>query len=135
MEIDFSKTTNAQARKTALVVAAVLLLIALWSAYRERWTAVLILGTICLFLVFIGFFVPTLAKLFHRIWMTFALALGWVNSRILLTIIFFFVFVPYGVISRLRGRDLLRRREAKRESYWVKREKTRQAKEGFERLF
>lgn len=51
--------------------------------------------------------------------MTIAFALGYVNSRILLTLIFFLMFVPYRLLSRLFGRDPLSRRGAKRESYWL----------------
>ena len=42
---------------------------------------------------------------------------------------------PYGVVTRLVGRDPLRRRGARAESYWVERKTTRQAREQFERLF
>ncbi|MEO7538916.1 MAG: SxtJ family membrane protein, partial [Pyrinomonadaceae bacterium] len=66
---------------------------------------------------------------------TIAFALGWVNSRIILTIIYFLVFVPYSIVSRLLGRDVLKRRQPNGTSYWHMREKTRQSKEQFERLF
>ena len=42
---------------------------------------------------------------------------------------------PYGFISRLAGRDPLRRRGGGGESYWVERKRTRQGREQFERLF
>jgi len=130
-----SEVTNEQARKTCLVVAGVLLLIAGWSFYRERFTLAGILGGIGLILVFTGFFLPALARRFHVVWMTIAFALGYVNSRILLTLIFFLMFVPYRLLSRLFGRDPLSRRGAKRESYWLAKKNTRQRKEQFERLF
>jgi len=92
-------------------------------------------GAAALILIFNGLFVPPLAKFFHVWWMRLAFALGYVNSRILLTVIYFLVFLPYGLVSRLFRRDPLRRRAAKAESYWIPREKTRQAKEQFERMF
>ena len=78
---------------------------------------------------------PGVAKIFHRGWMTFAFALGYVNSRIILTLIFFLVFVPYGIISRVLGRDPLDLRGKNRDSYWHRRENPRQEREQFERLF
>jgi hypothetical protein len=45
-----------------------------------------------------------------RLWMRFARALGWVNSRILLTIFFFGIITPYGALQRALGRDRLGRR-------------------------
>ena len=64
-----------------------------------------------------------------------AVLLGHVNSRVLLTLVYYLVVTPYGVVTRLVGRDPLRRRGAKAGSYWVERKATRQAPEQFERLF
>lgn len=127
--------TDAQARKTALVVAAVLFGIAAWNLYKGRTTVALIFGGLALALVLTGLLVPALARRFHVFWMTIAVALGYVNSRILLSLLFYLVFVPYGFVSRLFKRDPLRRRGARGESYWTPRKQTRQTREGFERLF
>jgi hypothetical protein len=130
-----ARVTGAQARKTALVVAAVLLLIAAWNLYRGRTTVVIIFGSLSALLVLMGLFIPAAARLFHVGWMRLAVALGHVNSRILLTLMFYGVITPYGFVSRLVGRDPLRRRGKKLESYWIERKKTKQAREQFERLF
>ena len=127
--------TREQARKTACVVAFVLLLFAAWQLYRGRLTAVYVLGVAACLLLLAGFFVPPLARRFHALWMRFAAALGYVNSRVLLSLIYFGIFTPYRLVSRLAGRDPLRRRGRRQESYWVERERTRQPKEQFERLF
>ncbi|HLL73738.1 MAG TPA: SxtJ family membrane protein [Pyrinomonadaceae bacterium] len=127
--------TDAQARKTAAVVAAVLLAIAAWNLYRGRPTVVAVLGGAALLLLLAGFFVPAAARRFHVFWMKFAVVLGHINSRVLLGLMYYGVFTIYGVVSRLVGRDPLRRRGAGAESYWVERKTTRQAREQFERLF
>jgi hypothetical protein len=130
-----SAVTDAQARKSALVVACVLLLIAAWNFYRGRTTVVVIFGSVSAALVVAGLFIPAAARAFHKAWMRFAVALGHVNSRVLLTLMYYLVFTPYGLVSRLVGRDPLRRRGAGGESYWVGRKRTRQGREQFERLF
>jgi hypothetical protein len=127
--------TNAQARKSALLVAAVLLGIAAWNVYRGRTTVVLIFGALGAALVIAGLFVPPAARAFHTAWMRFAVLLGHVNSRILLTLVYYLVVTPYGIVTRLVGRDPLRRRGVGQESYWVERKATRQTREQFERLF
>jgi hypothetical protein len=127
--------TAKEARKTALIVAGVLAVVSAILWYRQSITGHFVTACLAIILVLIGFFVPPAAKLFHRVWFKIAFALGWVNSRILLTLIYFLVFVPYGVVSRVAGRDPLQLRQPKGNSYWHKREKTRQAKEQFERLF
>jgi hypothetical protein len=127
--------SDAQARKTALVVAAVLLAIAAWNVYRGRAGMVALFGGLGLVLVVAGLLIPTAARAFHVLWMKLAVALGYVNSRVLLTLTYYLMVTPYGVVSRLAGRDPLNRRGARRESYWVERKRTRQPREQFERLF
>jgi len=127
--------TKAQARKSALVVAAVLLLIAAWNAYRGRTGVVAVFGTLGALLVVAGLFVPAAAGAFHKGWMRLAVVLGYVNSRVLLSLTYYGLMTPYGVVSRLVGRDPLRRRGPAAESYWTERARTRQAREQFERLF
>ena len=132
---DPAAVTNAQARKSALLVAAVLLAIAAWNLYRGRTTVVVVFASVGAALVVAGLLVPPAARAFHTAWMRFAVLLGHVNSRVLLTLVYYLVVTPYGFVTRLVGRDPLRRRGAKGESYWVERKATRQAREGFERLF
>ncbi len=131
-----TRTTNTQARKTAFLVAAVLLLIAVWNLYRGRTGIVAVTGGAGLALILLGSLWAAGARRFHALWMRGAAALGYVNSRVLLSLMYYGVFTPYGLVSRLARRDpLLRRRSATQESYWVERKRTRQSKEGFERLF
>ena len=127
--------TKEQARKSALVVAAVLFLIAAWNLYRGRTTVVVVLGSLGGLLVVAGLFVPAAARAFHGAWMRLAAVLGYVNSRVLLTLTYYGMMTPYGIVSRLVGRDPLHRRGSRGESHWVERKTTRQAKEQFERLF
>lgn len=132
---DEKPVTDVQARKTALIVAGVLVLIAAWNYYRQRMTVVMVLGGLGAALLLIGLLLPPLARRFHVFWMRVAITLGWVNSRILLGLMFYGVFAPYNLIGRLVRRDTLDRRRMGRESYWVKRQRTRQSKEQFERTF
>ena len=134
-ETTHAEVTNAQARKTALVVAAVLLAIAAWNVYRGRTNVVAVFGGLGLSLVLAGFFLPPAARAFHVFWMRVAIALGYVNSRVLLTLTYYLLVTPYGIVSRLAGRDPLARRGGRRETYWVERKRTRQPTEQFERLF
>lgn len=126
---------DAQARRSALVVGGVLLAIAAWNLYRGRTTVVALLGSLGVALMLAGLLLPPVARAFHVFWMRLAAVLGYVNSRILLSLMYYLVFTPYGLVSRLVGRDPLRRRSRKQETYWTQRKRTRQAREGFERLF
>ena len=46
----------------------------------------------------------------YRVWMAFGHILGWINTRIVLGIVFFLVFTPVGIVMRLFGKDPLRLR-------------------------
>ena len=130
--------TRRQARRTALLVAGVLTLIAALSYWRGRVLTAGVLGGIASLLILCGLFVPVWARRFHVGWMRLALLLGYINSRILLSLMYYGVFTLYGAVSKLAGRDPLKRREGSRrrqQSYWVPRKTTRQSREQFERLF
>jgi uncharacterized membrane protein YqaE (UPF0057 family) len=126
---------NNQPRKTALVVAAVLGALAAWNVYRGRPVRAEALGGIAATLLIVGLFLPPIAVYFHRGWMAIATALGFVNSRILLTVMYYFVITPFGWVRRAMGRDPLLRRTAAKHGYWIPRRAQQQSHEQFERAF
>jgi hypothetical protein len=133
--VKLSEVTSAEARKSAIAVACVLSVIATWNLYRGRVNIVIVFYSLAGVLVLLAWLTPTLARYFHVLWMRLAGALGYVNSRILLSLVFYLIFVPYNLVMRIIGRDPLNRRKAGCASYWVQRKTTRQSKEQFERLF
>ena len=58
----------------------------------------------------------------NKLWMRFGQLLGTIINPIVLGIIFFIIFMPYGLIMRFFGRDELRLKLKKRESHWKIRE-------------
>lgn len=52
--------------------------------------------------------VPVFAKGINWSWMKFAQVLGWINSRILLTVVYFIILVPVALISRMFNKDPLK---------------------------
>lgn len=58
----------------------------------------------------LGFFAPRFLRLPYRGWMALGEALGWVNSHIILGLIFVLVLQPIAMIMRLVGHDPLRRK-------------------------
>ena len=63
---------------------------------------------------------PSVLRGPHLVWTKFGSALGWINQRIVLTIIFYVVVMPSGLIMRAFGRDPMARKfETERASYRV----------------
>ena len=69
----------------------------------RAWT--LLIGSPLLILAFLA---PNTLFYPYKFWMKLGLALGWINSRIILGIIFLFVLEPISLFMRLIGYDPLR---------------------------
>ena len=85
-----------------------------WRFQEASW---LILA---LFLGIIGLFAPGIAGKIHGIWMKLGHILGFIVSKILLTVIFFVVLFPLGALSRLAGKNSLKLRPGDK-SYFTER--------------
>ena len=58
----------------------------------------------------IGILKPSLLFYPYKTWMLIGVALGWVNSRIILGLIFLFVLLPISLIMKIFGYDPLRKK-------------------------
>jgi hypothetical protein len=101
-----------QLRSFGGIVGGIFVIIALWPAMVRgesvRWW---LLGPAIALIVLAGV-APRALGPAHRIWMTLGDALGWVNTRLVLGVIFYGVVTPTGVVLRLLGHDPLRRAAA-----------------------
>ncbi|MEP6699263.1 MAG: SxtJ family membrane protein [Verrucomicrobiota bacterium] len=87
-------------RRFGFTVGAVMLSlggILLWRQRDAAWPFIVI-GAL---LLAGGAIAPRTLKYLHTPWMIFSLVLGWVMSRILLTIVFFLVVTPLGLLQRV----------------------------------
>jgi len=77
-----------------------------------------------------------LLKPLYALWMKFALVLSWINTRLILIILFYLVFTPIGLILKLLRKDLLDKKIIKAEkSYWRKKEKNELGLVAYEKQF
>lgn len=107
------------ARSFGVTFAALSAAAAAWRWWRGVERAAMVFGAIAIVLAFVAAVAPQWLDRPNRAWMYFARALGWVNSRILLTLLFVLVLTPYGVLQRLLGRDALGRRWRAQPPRWV----------------
>lgn len=99
-------------RAFGVAVGTVLMLIAAVATWRGRVLTAEIMGGTGLVLFVLGRLRPLWLTWPSRWWWRFALALGYVNARVILTLAFALVFVPLGVAWRVTGRDPLGRSRA-----------------------
>jgi hypothetical protein len=66
---------------------------------------------------------PGLLKIIYIPWMKLVFIIGWINTRIILIIIFYLLLTPIALLMRLLGHDFLdRKMKNGKDSYWVKKE-------------
>ncbi len=93
-------------REFGLIVGGVLLLLSLWWIYRGKFSNV-----------------------------SFAEALSFVTTRIILAFVFFGIVTPIGVVKRLFGWDPLHRRAAPGDSYWKPYSERQRDPRHYEKMF
>lgn len=91
-------------------------------------------------LILLGVVAPFFLKPFQKAWMTMAVVIGWFMTRVILTILFYGVVTPLGLISRLFGKDFLNKKFDKNtskniSSYWIPKKKTTFDKNSYEKQF
>lgn len=96
-------------RMFGLMVGGIFSIIGLWPIFvrgdSPRIWAISVGGA----LVGLGLALPSSLKHIHRVWMKIGHVLGFINTRILLGVIFFGLITPMGVIRRLAGKDSMHR--------------------------
>ena len=120
MSISAASMSTKELRKFGLVTGIMLILFFdllipwIWDFARPTWPLIAagILATMALLF-------PASLRPVYAIWMRFAEALGWVNTRIILSVIFFLLFFPVGMIMRLFNDPMRRKLDTSLDSYRV----------------
>src|SRR5712692_3787804 len=103
------RADQTELRHFGLIVGCIFGVIGLWPAiargqHPRSWTLGLAVALVVPALVAPWALTPA-----HRAWTALGNALGWVNSRLVLGLIFFGVVTPTGLALRMAGRDPMRR--------------------------
>jgi hypothetical protein len=129
-----SKGPKNPERSFGISVGGVLLVIALALWWRGRVGRAEILAGIGSVLLFFGLVQPRLLKWPSAAWWKFSRVLGYINARILLTLMFSLLLVPVSLLWRLIGKDPLSRRRDKFEG-WTPYPARYRDRTHFERMF
>ncbi|WP_367892471.1 SxtJ family membrane protein [Marivirga harenae] len=81
---------------------------------------VMVLLYISVSIAVLGGLSPKVAQAINWLWMKLAFLLGWVNTRILLSIIFYLFLTPIALVSRLFTKDPLRLKKPKSSNFEVR---------------
>ena len=101
--------TTKQLRSFGLMVGGIFAFIGVWPVlWRGQpirlWGLLLGGALIALALVW-----PRSLGQVYRLWMAVGEVLGWINTRLILGVLFYGIFTPLGLFMRWRGQDPMRR--------------------------
>jgi|SRR5438552_9989082 len=135
-EIKQLKTGAQELRRFGLLVGAVFTLLGVWFWWRGkgRYPYFLAPGAVLLGL---GAGAPRALRLIYVGWMSLAFLLGFAVSNILLTLFFYVIVTPVGLLARLAGKDFLNRKlDGQTGSYWIMRDRSvPEQKKNYEQQF
>ena len=103
--------------KTILVIVTGLLALSL--LFKIDW-----LGKVALLVGALSIFIPLAAHGIEWVWMKLALALGWTNSKILLSVVYFGFLLPVAMVSRVFTKDPLLMKGKRANSLFIQRNQT-----------
>lgn len=115
-----NEISNADLRKFGLLTSAllvvffVLLIPWIWDLAYPVWP-----WTIGAILSFFALISPAALRPVYSVWMRFAEVLGWINTRMILGLIFYVIFLPFGFVMRLFKDPMQRKMDTVANSYRV----------------
>ncbi len=121
-------------RKFGLVVGGAFALAGLALVLASKDLAAAVAGGLAAALFLTAAAAPRALAPVRRGWTAFAHALGRVNTVVFLSVVFFLVLTPLGVLLRIAGRDELARRRKGR-STWVPYPERNRDPRHFEKMF
>lgn len=131
-QLQFDRATL---RKFGITMSVALLVIAGIVFARGRHSP-LPLVAIAGFFVLTALALPAVLKPLYIIWMRFAYVLSWVNTHVLLVILYYLVITPMSIAMRLLGKDLLDQKiDPAAKSYWKKKEQPMADSAAYRRRF
>jgi carbamoyltransferase len=90
-------------RRFGFIIGVALLVFAIGSMFKHRLAA-WSLAAFAITVIAAAQFVPARLRQCHRVWTMFSLVVGWFMTRVILTITFFLVVTPIGLLHRLCGK-------------------------------
>ena len=134
-EIKNIKSEKSDLRKFGIIVGIVLLIIAGFFFLKEKESFQLFFA-IGIVLFVTGIVIPFTLKPIYWVWMTFATVLGWFMTRVILSLLFYVILTPIGLIARSFGKQFLDLKWNKTDAtYWNYHSESIFKKENYEKQF
>ena len=123
--VDKSQIKISSNRSFGITFFVVFLIVSLWPLLNDESLRIWSIAISFIFL-FLGLINSNLLLPLNKIWFKFGIFLGSIFAPISMGLVFFVVVTPIGIIMRLFGKDILKRKfNNKEKSYWIYRDKNK----------
>jgi len=134
-ELKQIKSTPAELRKFGLTIGGLLTIIGIIMIILHEKNKLIFSGLGFLF-IFLGLTLPKALKWIYKLWMGFSVVLGFFSTRIILSLLFYFVLTPIKFLYKFTGKNFLDLKiEKSATSYWRKRPQETFDKSRYEKQF
>ena len=133
-ELNSIKSSRKDLKNFGVTIGFILLMIGAFLFVREK-DSFIYFFSIGLIFIGLGIITPTVLKPAYKIWMLFAVIIGWVMTRIILSVLFYLIISTIGIFARLFGKDFLNLKSKNNESYWNIRNKEYELNQDYEKQF
>ena len=134
-EFKHIKESKKDLRKFGLTVGGVIVLISVLLFYFAKSSAIYF-AVVGVFLVLAGLIYPRILKTLNKVWMGLAITLGFIMSRVILTILFYLVLTPISFIARIFGKKfMILKYDKSAKTYWEERSIIQKKPIDYERQF
>ena len=133
-EIKNIKTDKKDLRSFAYTIGIILIIVsAILFYYNNPIFKILI--KIAASFILLGSVTPIILKPIYLVWMVFAVILGWIMTRVILSLVFYLIITPISLITRLIGEDFLALKKTDSGSYWNLRDSNHETSQDYEKQF
>jgi hypothetical protein len=136
MSVPSRSIDRKELKQFAIILGIVLLILAGLNWWREHTSVAVVMAVSAMASELIALIRPVLIKPIFIVLTTIAKGIGWFNTRLLLSLVFYGLMTPIGLIMRLLRKDLIDQKINKNAStYWHERKEKKLDPKHYEKQF
>jgi hypothetical protein len=124
-ELALLNTEQKELRNFGFLMGGVLSIVCgiiLWKRGLPPTTLAIVMAIGASAFLLIGATLPRALRPVYILWMALAIVLGFIMTRVILTLVFFLVVTPIGLVMRMIGKDpLTKGADPSADTYWIPR--------------
>ena len=128
-DISKLKSSTEELKKFGITIGGIILSVSFFVLWKHSWNTmtVLIFSSVGIVLLLSGILFPDKLKLIYFYWMSFALLLGSIVSRCILSILFFIILTPITFLAKIISKKFfIQYRDTALKTYWIVRDRNKQ---------